>query len=46
MKEKNWLPSDIGRLTVGQLVCLLSEKPPGNRTVRSAEEYQKLAPEW
>lgn len=28
MNNLNWTPAEIGRLTIAQLACLGSEKPP------------------
>lgn len=31
MTELQWTPDQIGRLTIHQMLCLLSEKPPGSK---------------
>ena len=45
MTELHWPPAAIGGLTPSQLVCLLSEKPPWSRPIKSLEEYEARAAE-
>jgi hypothetical protein len=39
MTELHWLPRDIGKLTITQLVCLCSKQPPGKERIDSPEAH-------
>ena len=42
MNELHWLPEQIGRLTLTQLACLVSVRPPGAQHAKTLEEYESL----
>ncbi len=37
-----WHPEEICRMTMVQLLCLGSEKPPNTTTISSSDEFEKL----
>ncbi|WP_422924505.1 hypothetical protein [Singulisphaera sp. PoT] len=45
MKHKEWAPAQVFSLTIPQILCLISEKPPGRRTLANVEEYRRMLEE-
>jgi hypothetical protein len=42
MNELHWPPAVLRKLTISQLICLLSERPPGRERISTPEEYQAV----
>jgi hypothetical protein len=43
MVELGWPPATIAALTLEQVACLASAKPPGRRMIGSPAEFAQLA---
>lgn len=39
MNELHWPPAVIRQLSISQLVCLLSDRPPGRGKIQTPEDY-------